>query len=170
MAANQSTSDRLRLRVRRGSRPTRRRLFEDRRRRPRGLGRQGRAPGPQAGNVLHLDGRWCLADFGTSRYAEACARHLSGVHVTAVGPVATAGLTFTPAVPAQARPSATQGSNDISFPRCGRTYPSGQTFAIVGVNGGKASNFKPVQLGMGLGPDLHGRHTPGTGSAARQHR
>jgi hypothetical protein len=57
--------------------------------------------------------------------------------------VAAVGLMFTPAVAAQARPSATLSGNDISFPQCGKTYPSGQAFAIVGVNGGKASNFNP---------------------------
>jgi hypothetical protein len=57
--------------------------------------------------------------------------------------VVAVGLTFTPAVAAQARPAATLTGNDISFPQCGKTYPSGQAFAIVGVNRGKASNFNP---------------------------
>ena len=58
--------------------------------------------------------------------------------------VAAVGLTFTtftPMAAAQARPSATLSGNDISFPQCGKTYPSGQAFGIVGVNGGKASTF-----------------------------
>lgn len=31
--------------------------------------------------------------------------------------------------------------NDVSWPQCGKTLPTGQAFGIVGVNGGKASNF-----------------------------
>lgn len=49
-----------------------------------------------------------------------------------------------PAADAWARggPSVPTG-NDVSYPQCGKALPSGQAFAVVGVNGGKASNFNP---------------------------
>jgi hypothetical protein len=33
--------------------------------------------------------------------------------------------------------------NDVSWPQCGKTLPSGQAFGIVGVNGGLANNTNP---------------------------
>lgn len=56
---------------------------------------------------------------------------------------AAAALAFAPAVAAQARSAATPTGNDLSYPQCGKSYPSAQAFGIVGVNGGKASNFNP---------------------------
>ncbi len=50
--------------------------------------------------------------------------------------------------PAAARTtSSTSTGNDISWPQCGKTFPSGQAFGIVGVNGGLANNLNPC-----LGP------------------
>ncbi|TAM91021.1 MAG: hypothetical protein EPN43_04915 [Jatrophihabitans sp.] len=58
--------------------------------------------------------------------------------------IVAAGICLLPTVAAQARPvSTTSTGNDISYPQCGASLPSGQAFAIVGVNGGKASNFNP---------------------------
>lgn len=44
--------------------------------------------------------------------------------------------------------SQTPTGNDISWPQCGGSFPSGQAFGIVGVNDGLANNLNPC-----LGPD-----------------
>jgi len=55
----------------------------------------------------------------------------------------SAAVVLVPAVAAQARGTAVPTGNDISYPQCGKTYPSHQAFGVVGVNGGKASNANP---------------------------
>jgi hypothetical protein len=60
-------------------------------------------------------------------------------------------LAGTPSIALAAKPAPGGGGgttttitgNDISWPQCGKTYPKGQAFGIVGVTGGKASNFNP---------------------------
>lgn len=44
---------------------------------------------------------------------------------------------------ADARTAATPVGNDVSYPQCGKTLPSGQTFGIVGVNDGLANTTNP---------------------------
>jgi hypothetical protein len=52
------------------------------------------------------------------------------------------------ALPVLARGSTTTATgNDISWPQCGGSYPQGQAFGIVGVNGGLANNQNPCFAG-----------------------
>ncbi|HEY8702950.1 MAG TPA: hypothetical protein VIM08_18615 [Arthrobacter sp.] len=59
-----------------------------------------------------------------------------------------AALCLAPAAPAGAVPSPGEGvqsllGNDVSWPQCDKTLPSGQAFAIVGVNYGLANTTNP---------------------------
>src|SRR5215471_10292937 len=61
--------------------------------------------------------------------------------------IATAGIFAAgPALAAEAA-STTPVGNDISYPQCGKTFPSKPAFGIVGVNGGLANDLNPC-----LGP------------------
>jgi hypothetical protein len=67
------------------------------------------------------------------------------------------------ALPVLARESTTTATgNDISWPHCGRTYPTGQAFGIVGVNGGLANNQNPCFAGeLSWGWTSTGTSAPG---------
>ncbi len=76
-------------------------------------------------------------------------RSLANALVLAVAPFTA--ITVFGAVPAWAKGHSASTSvamgNDISYPQCGKSFPSGQAFGIVGVNGGLANDANPC-----LGP------------------
>lgn len=62
----------------------------------------------------------------------------------AVSAAVTVAMLVGGASPAGARSTtASPTGNDISFPQCGRTFPTGQAFGIVGVTGGLANTLNP---------------------------
>jgi hypothetical protein len=71
------------------------------------------------------------------------ARSVAASTVMAVVILAGAAL---PALAKSSPPSKTQAvttGNDISWPQCGGSYPAGQAFGLVGVNGGLANDQNP---------------------------
>lgn len=58
-------------------------------------------------------------------------------------PIPTDTPTPTPTAIPTPTPTITKIGNDISYPQCGKTLPTGYGFGIVGVNGGIASNSNP---------------------------
>ena len=66
----------------------------------------------------------------------------SGMTVAAV--LASLAIVSTSAAAASAAPkSSTPAGNDVSYPQCGKTLPSGQAFGIAGVNDGLANTTNP---------------------------
>jgi hypothetical protein len=75
------------------------------------------------------------------------------------------------AAPPSARSSKTTG-NDISYPQCGKAFPSGQAFGLVGVNGGLANDpnpcLGPYRSGGVATSELYWAETTSTGAVASQ--
>ena len=66
----------------------------------------------------------------------------NGLRLLAVTALASAGVALgLPAAPASAAPSA--GGADVSHPQCGTSLPTGQSWGVVGVNGGLATTENP---------------------------
>ena len=80
-------------------------------------------------------------------------RRARAVLTSATIAIVLAAAAASPAAAAH-RVTSTVTGNDISWPQCGKTFPSGQAFGIVGVNGGLANKVNPC-----LGPDNGGVST-----------
>lgn len=79
-----------------------------------------------------------------------------GVRGVAVGLVVVATAVCAPALPASAKPAKGGGGApspgyDIGYPQCGRPFPGGAAFGVVGVNDGLPYSTNPC-LGTGSGP------------------
>jgi hypothetical protein len=103
---------------------------------------------------------------------------------TALGALAAVALLLLSATPGLAAKSAGTGNNspsshggsstpignDLSWPQCGGTFPSGQAFEIVGVNGGLANDPNPCLGSTGTNPatsELHWALTTSSGATSQ---
>ncbi len=88
-------------------------------------------------------------------------RLLRSLAVSALG---VAVLCMSGALPALARtPTATTTGNDISWPQCGGSYPTGQAFGIVGLNGGLANDLNGCLASeLAWAARSSGKSAPGT--------
>ncbi len=77
---------------------------------------------------------------GASR-PEGPARHAGSLLTSVAIAIVVIVMSSSPA--AGATRAASTSGNDISYPQCGRTFPSGQAFGIVGINGGLANTLNP---------------------------
>jgi len=92
--------------------------------------------------------------------------HTRILRSTAVG--AAAALAAKPA--GNGKNPSTPTGNDISWPQCGGTFPSGQAFGIVGVNGGLANDPNPCLGSTGTNPatsELYWAQTTSVGGTSQ---
>jgi hypothetical protein len=63
--------------------------------------------------------------------------------LTLLAPAAASAAPLQPEKAGAAAATSSSTGNDISYPQCGKSTPSGALFGVVGVNGGNAAKFNP---------------------------